>query len=399
MRTTMYAAPVIDPARDRTLAWVIVALALFAVVLIRLSVLYEPYTFLIGDCPYYTQAAISMVVDGDLDLRNQLGGGVATHARQIALGARGEWYPKHPILMPLLSAPLLPLLGMNAFLVFNIAVLIGLGLALYKLCSLTAGRVASALAALATILGSFLILYDYNYSPDLLACLILTLSIIALIRHRAFLGGLLGGLAVFARTSNLFLLPLLALYLAWRARGERSKMLRRLALFGVAAAIPLAAQAGLNTVMFGSPAVSPYMRIIDVDNGEIVLRSHVSDFENPLWEGIRGQLLDRKKGLLRTAPILLAAIPGLFIWLKRRPDQALLCLGVGEFIFLLFSRYRWWPTSHEGNRFLMPTVALAAPAVACLLDWILVRGAILLSGARAGPNDSFPADAEEETVH
>jgi hypothetical protein len=367
---------------------VIVAGAILAVVLMRLSILYEPYTFLIGDCPYYTQAAISLLTDLDLDLRNQLGGGLERHARQISLGARGEWYPKHPILMPLLSAPLLPLLGMNAFLVFNVGVLVALALALYKLCSLAARREAAALGALATILGSFLILYDYNYSPDLLACLFLTLAVIGVLRDRTVAGGLLGGVAVLARTSNLFLLPLLGLYVAWRARERPAGMALRIATFMSAAAIPLMAQAALNAAMFGSPVVSPYMRILDVQDSQPVLRSHVSDFDNPFWEGFTGQLLDRRRGLLFTAPILLAALPGFFIWLRKRPDQAILCLSLGEFVLLLFSRYRWWHTSHEGNRFLMPTVALASPAVTCLIDWTLKRGAALLGGAsRASESD------------
>ena len=371
------------------LAGLFVVAALLAVILIRITFLYEPYTFLIGDCPYYTQTAVSLLTDGDLDLRNQLGGGLARHARQISLGARGEWYPKHPILMPVLSLPLLPFLGMNSFLVFNVLVLLGLGLALYRLCLLSVGPQAAALGSLATILGSFLILYDYNYSPDLFACLLLTLATIAVIRGRPALGGVMGGLAVFARTSNIFLLPLLAAYVAWKARGDGRRLVRSLVLFAATAAVPLGIQAALNTAMFGSPAVSPYMRILDLQDGRQVLRSHMSDFDNPLSEGIAGQLFDRHKGLLFTAPILLAAIPGFFVWFRRRPDQALLCIAIGEFIFLLFSRYRWWRTSHEGNRFLMPTVALAAPAVACLLDWILERGAAAFRGGSAEPPAAF----------
>jgi hypothetical protein len=288
--------------------------------------------------------------------------------------------------MPLLSAPLLPLLGMNGFLVFNVGVLAALSLALYKLCSLSARREAAALGALATVLGSFLILYDYNYSPDLLACLCVVLSVIGVIRERPAAGGFLGGFAVFARTSNLFLLPILGLHVAWRSRHLPREVIRRTAIFAAAAAIPLLAQAALNASMFGSPLVSPYMRILDVQDGNPVLRSHVSDFDNPLWAGLRGQILDARRGLLYTAPILLAAIPGFFVWFGRKPEQAVLCLAIGEFLLLLFSRYRWWATSHEGNRFLMPTVALAAPAVACLIDAIVAGAAARVGGGRTAPH-------------
>ena len=76
---------------------------LLGAVLTHIFFIYQPYSFLIGDCPYYAETAISLILDHDLDLRNQLKGGLETHERQISMGARGEWYPKHPILMASLA--------------------------------------------------------------------------------------------------------------------------------------------------------------------------------------------------------------------------------------------------------------------------------------------------------
>lgn len=360
--------PVVEAqGRIRLAAWCAIAGILLAVVGVRLALVYEPYTFLIGDCPYYAQAAISLALDGDLDLRNQLKGGLAPHQKQISLGARGEWYPKHPVLMPVLTIPLLTMAGMNAFLIFNIAVLVAFAWTLYELSRSAAGPAAAVAGSLATVFGSFLLFYDYNYSPDLFAGLLLALSVLALLRGRATTGGLLAGLAIFARTSNLLLAPFLIGYAFWKGR------LRGATLFAAMLALPLIVQAGLNLAMFDSPLVSPYMRILALEEGQPVLRSHVGDFDNPLWEGIRGQLMDRRMGLVFTAPVLFLAIPGWLIWLRRRPDQAILCLVLAEFVFLIFSRYRWWPTSHLGNRFLMPVLALSAPATACLADWLMER--------------------------
>ena len=62
-------------------------------------------SFLIGDCPYYRAALLSMLKDGDLNIKNNL------HPRQypagsnVALGVNGAWYPKHPILMPFAAIP------------------------------------------------------------------------------------------------------------------------------------------------------------------------------------------------------------------------------------------------------------------------------------------------------
>ena len=348
-------------------AWGVIIAVLALVMGIRIARVYEPYTFLIGDCPYYTQAAISILTDGDLDLRNQLRGGLETHARQVSLGARGEWYPKHPVLMPLLTVPLLRALGMNAFLVFNVAVMLILAVALYELSCLAASPAAAAAGTLILILGSFLILYDYNYSPDLFACALLVLAVHAALAGRGAVSGAMAGLSALARTSNLFVLPLLGAYVLWK--GGR----RRAAAFTLAVIAPLSFQAALNKAMFESPFISPYMRILSIEEGRPAIRSHMNDFDNPLGRGISGQLLDREKGLLFTAPVLLLALPGFIVWFRRRPDQAILCLGVAEFIFLLFSRYRWWPTSHAGNRFLMPLLALSAPAVACSVESVLSR--------------------------
>ncbi len=357
--------------RERYVAWGAIAAILLAVSGARIAFLYEPYTFLIGDCPYYAQAAISLLVDGDLDLRDQLRGGIGLHQRQISLGERGEWYPKHPVLMPVLTLPLLPLLGMDAFLVFNLIVLVVVGVTLYEIARLAARPAAAAAGSLSTIFGSFLILYDYNYSPDLFACLWLALSVLATFHSRPGAAGACSGLAALARTSNLFLLPVLFAYAAWKGRA------RGAALFAAAALLPLLAQAALNDRMFGSPLVSPYARIMTMEGGRVVLHSHVADFDNSLWDGMIGQIVDREKGLLFTAPILLIALPGFGLWLRRGRDQALLCFVIGEFLFLLFSRYRWWPTSHQGNRFLMPLVALSAPAVACAVEWALLRLRVL----------------------
>jgi len=353
--------------RERVAAWALVAGLTLGVASIHVYRLYEPYTFLIGDCPYYAQTALSILLDGDLDLRNQLRGGLEPHQRQVSLGARGEWYPKHPILMPLVTVPLVPLLGMKAFIVFNLLVLAALSVALYELARLAAGPAAAIGGSLGMIFGSFIILYDYNYSPDLFACVILTAAVHATLRERAGSAGLLAGLATFARTSNLFLVPITLAYTAWKRKS------RGAILFIVAASLPLLAQAGLNFHMFGSPFTSPYMRILTLRNGEPAILSHLGDFNLPIWEGIRGQLLDPEKGLLFTAPVLLLAAPGFVPWLKRRRDQALLCFVLAEFLFLIFSSYRWWPTSHEGNRFLMPVLAFSAPALACSVEWILGR--------------------------
>jgi hypothetical protein len=318
--------------------------------------------FLIGDCPYYASAAVSLWADGDLDLRNQLKGGLEIHGRQVALGLGGEWYPKHPVLMPVLSVPFYAMFGVTGFLLFNLLVLGSLGVVLRELCRRHVSGGLASLSALAVLGGTFLRAYVYNYSPDLFSALLLLGGVLLILRDRPRAGGALLGLAVTAKITNLFSL-LLVLAFLWFRPG------RRQALHAAATALPfLVLLAVLNAAMFGSPAVSGYDRTLVLENGSPVTVSHRGFFDLPLWEGIRGQLLSPRTGLLPTSPLLLLAVPGFVLLLRRHPWEGLLLFSLFEFTFLMFSTYRWWATSHYGNRFLMASVALCAIPLALAFD-------------------------------
>jgi hypothetical protein len=354
-------------AENRILPRAFVAGALLAFALFDVHRLYRPYTFLIGDCPYYAATAVSIFTDHDLDLRNQLEGGLEVHATQVAEGLHGEWYPKHPILMPLVTGPLFTVFGTNGFLVANVGCFVLLGLVLYELSRDLSSPLAAVAGVLATMLGSFIVRYDYNYSPNLFACVLCAASVVALVRRRPAVAGVLAGLACFGYTPDLVALAALSTYAA--ARYGRRAVLS----FALAAAPALVAQAALNFHMFGSPLVSPYMRILTLDDHGMALHSQVDDFTNPMLDGIRAQLFDRTRGLLWTAPVLLLAVPGYGLWGRRQPDRAFLCLAIGILFLLFFSRYRLWTMSSAGNRFLMPLVALSAPAVGATIAWLVER--------------------------
>jgi len=68
--------------------------------------------------------------------------------------------------------------------------------------------------------------------------------------------------------------------------------------------------------------------------------------------------------------VLLLALPGFVLLIRRRPWEGLLLLCLCEFTFLLFSTYRWWATSHYGNRFLMVPVGLTAVPLSLTFDWM-----------------------------
>src|SRR5438093_233357 len=108
--------------------------------------------FLIGDCPYYASATVSLWTDGDLDLRNQLRGGLEIHGRQVALGRSGQWFPKHPVLISILSVPFYGTFGVAGFLLFNLTTVVALASVLWLLCRRHVSQVVATAATL-VILG------------------------------------------------------------------------------------------------------------------------------------------------------------------------------------------------------------------------------------------------------
>jgi len=323
---------------------------------------YQPLTYLVGDGPYYAGAAVSLLYDGDLDLRNQLRGGLPVHGPQIAIGARGEWYPKHPILLAVLGLPFLALFGMPGLLLLNLLVLAALAGGMVRLGRRFAPAPAAALAVAALLLGTFVREYAYNLSPDLLAGLLATMMALALLEGRMAAAGLLLGAMVMAKPLLVTFVPAALAY--GLARG-RLRGGARLALGGL---VPVAASLLLNCALFASPFVTAYDRNITVVGGTASITSHRSLFDNDLMAGAAGQILDARHGLLATAPALLLAVPGALVLLRRRPAEAVWLLGSAATLFVTLCAYRDWNQSHYGNRFLMAAVAFAAPAVAVALE-------------------------------
>jgi len=338
---------------------------------------YRPLTYLVGDGPYYAETAVSLLYDRDLDLRNQLAGGFEVHGPQIALGADGAWYPKHPILLPVLALPFLLSFGLPGFLIFNLMVIAAVAAAMLRLARLHAPPGPAATAVLALLFGTFVRAYAYNLSPDLLATLFLTLGILALLRGRSFLSGLLLGTAMLGKLLLLVTLPATLVFSAARggARGGARHLMGLLP--------PLALLGLLNLWLFGSPFVTSYDRNASIAEGQIITTSHRSLFGDDFLAGLRGEMVDPRHGLLPTAPILLLAIPGTILLARRRGPDALLTGGLSALLILILASYRDWSASHYGNRFLMPVVALAAPSVALALGSL--RAAVVDRLKSAGP--------------
>jgi hypothetical protein len=225
----------------------------------------------------------------------------------------------------------------------------------------------AAAGALLMVTGTFLRHYGYNFSPDLFATGVLVLAVLAALRGLDARGGLLAGLAVGAKLTHLFLVPLFLGY-SILARGWRAGLRAT-----IGAALPLLALGTLNLMLFGSPFETSYDRNVTVERDGIVTQSHRGLFDGDPVSGLAEQLFDPRHGLLTTSPILFLALPGFVLLFRRRPLDAAFYLVIGEFLLLFFATYRYAMTSHHGNRFLMPVVAICAPAVSLSMDWLWRR--------------------------
>jgi hypothetical protein len=258
--------------------------------------------------------------------------------------------------MPLASLPFLALFGMDGFLLFNLVVL-GTVAALMTLLArrhVSPGAAAAAVALL--LVGTFFRDYVYNLSPDLFATLLFLLAALALFEERFLLAGLVLGAAAAAKLLLVVLAPLALAAAA--SRGLRGGARLAAGLVPAAGALLLT-----NALLFGSPWVTSYDRGVSVASGQERLISHRTQFDGDAGRGLLGEIADPRHGILPTAPVVLLAVPGLLLLGRRNRREA--CFTAAVFLTLLgvLAPYRDWAASHAGNRFLMPAIALLAPAM------------------------------------
>lgn len=336
------------------------------------------YTFLDGDCIWYRTTIVSLLSDGDLDQRNNVPmmhspsgpRPVFRPESDVALGANGAWYPKHPLLLSVLALPFYAVAGDFGLLGFNLVQLTALSLVAWSLLR----RFTSEVVALATTwwlaIATQLLPAAYNFSPDVLSTLLVVSGYLALVSRKAAIAGALFGLACCARWSNVILLPIASLYVL------HGFTRRDWLAFGLPLAACLLALAALNTWMFGSPWITPYDRVIgSFEYGLPVLEtSHRALFDEPFFPGLWAQLSDRSIGLVASGPhVLLAPLGLVLLWRRSRGDTLLLvaiCLALVAF----FAPYKLWQASTIGHRFLMTVVVLSALPAALLVDRVVGVG-------------------------
>jgi hypothetical protein len=236
----------------------------------------------------------------------------------VAVGREGHWYPKHPVLLPLVTLPFY-----WAFDAWGALLVTLLCLAMIPVLSYRIGRNLVpwwAAAASAAVLASSTYLYDqsYGYSNDLFCGFLVCLAFERAFARAPEQAGVVFGLAVFGKFTNALFLPGLVMVYAmereWRA-------VARAAQFALG---PLGVLVALDTWMYGAPWKTGYSLILYRHNGEQAMHDHAQDFDwAGTWSHLETGLWTPGRDSMRTrAPFWLWALPGIAVALWKKPRVA-----------------------------------------------------------------------------
>ena len=194
-------------------------------------------------------------------------------------------------------------------------------------------------------------------------------GVVALLHGRNLTAGVLLGLSLWAKWTNLVFFPVAVAALA--ARREWRALLR----FGAAAAVPVMGLLGLNWHMFGSPFVTPYDRVLVISKVRWVVEpSHRTLFTVPFWRGSvdaadrlpdgprPGGATGRFSRCPASSSCFGATARRRCWWAGRAPRSS-----------PIFAKYEQWNVSSYGPRFLLSVVALSALPAAAAVTFVVKR--------------------------
>lgn len=144
-----------------------------------------------------------------------------------------------------------------------------------------------------------------------------------------------------------------------------------LAYFGVGAIIPTLLLIGYNYQAFGSIWDMGYFHHATAIFAKVHNRKNPLGLEPPHWSLLKPLLLDRYRGLFSYAPILVLAIPGWWVLLKRGlVSLAVVTLSITAAVLLVNLSYPEWTGGWStGPRLLVPLLPFAMiPVAAALAD-------------------------------
>ena len=344
---------------------------LFAVLLAAVSAgvaqQYEAFTFLHGDGAFYATMDRSMLegtlkqsafqphswYEKPMGWNNELDQGWSN----MSQGPDGTWWPKHPILLPILGLPLYWLLGPAGALWTNVLLLV---LGLWCAARIAARLVDPTVAALTALSFSALPLMThsaYSYSNDVMYGTLTVAGVEAFIAGAFGWSGLLLGLAVWAKPPMAMFPGLFGLSLLLRRQWRPA---RSMVLGGLA---PLLAMCAQNTWMFGGPFSFSYDRILVTRGGRPALEAAGVKMHRPFVAGLKSVWQDEGQGLTTQVSWGLGALIGLPWLVRRLPLVGATFLATLAVFFVFYAKY-----DYTYARFYLPWLMLSVVPGALLLE-------------------------------
>ncbi len=316
---------------------------------------YAPNRWLYRDGSFYFNTVRSLTEHGSLDqshihprtwFNGRLGWNynLTDDWSNVSVGRDGEtWYPKHPLLMPILSVPLYLAFGAAGTLLFN--VLCG------AISSLLAAELASAFAArwVASIIGlgiaavPFLGREAYGFNNDVFYSTLVLGAAVCLANRQMARAGVLAGFAVFAKITNVFFLVPFGL---WALSTRAARLILR---FAAGCAVGLFVTAITNWWLFGAPWITAYHRVLIVHDGQQEIQAHTRLFHRDFWQGLHAiwgwpeHGDPQGSGLMAVFPAYLPALLGTGFWAARKrfvPAAVFFFALAWPLVF--FAKYDWY---------------------------------------------------------
>ncbi len=332
---------------------------------------YEPYTFLHEDGTFYANINKAIARDGSIEqtqyhprswLVEDLGWNrnLDQGWSNVSLGRDGRWMPKHSFVLPLFSTPLFVVFGYDGLLWFHmLALVVGL-MAAFEVARTYLSDGVAALATMAVAAQPVVSGDVYSYNNDVFYSALLLVGVVAQLRQRPWLAGLVYGLAVWAKATNVLFIAPVGLALLW---GQPWSTWRRMAM---AFAVPMSLFLAANTWFYGAPWVTSYSRILMRKDGQLATESIRERFKEPFKTHVKTVLEDEREGVIPRAPLLALGLVGAGVLAVRRRRS----LGLGAAFWVatatfvaLHGKYHY-----VYARFFLPVVLLSVLPLGGLLD-------------------------------
>ena len=316
---------------------------------------YSPNRWLYRDGSFYFNTVRGLVEHGSLDQshlhpRSWFNGRLGWNYNltddwsNVSVGRDGQtWYPKHPLLMPILSVPFYLAFGDVGTLIFNVLCGSLAALLAAELAAAFATRWVASLIGLGTGAVPLIVREAYGFNNDLFYTTLVLGAAVCLANRQMVRAGLLAGFAVFAKITNVFFLVPFGIWVL--STRDRRLILR----FAAACSVGLFVTALTNWWLFGAPWITAYHRVLVVHNGQQEIQPHTRLFHRDFWPGLRALWGwpehgdPQGRGLMAVFPAYLPALLGTgFLAARKRFVPAIVFALALVWPLFFFAKYDWY---------------------------------------------------------